>query len=59
LAKYEVKETFRDKETLELHVEGDLYETTDVKRAEFLQNHGYLGEKVKKAKPSSNEGEKE
>jgi hypothetical protein len=58
LAKYEVKETFRDKDTLELHVEGEFYETTDVKRAEFLQSHGYLGEKAKKAKPSNDEGQK-
>jgi hypothetical protein len=46
MAKYEVIEMFRDKDTHEVHAEGTHYETDDLKRAEFLQSHGYIGDEV-------------
>jgi hypothetical protein len=46
MAKFQVTETFRDKDTLEVQAEGTLYETDNLKRAKFLQSHGYLGDEV-------------
>jgi hypothetical protein len=44
---YEVIQTFRDKENLEIYSVGDLYDAGDAKRVKDLQLKGFLGEEVK------------
>jgi len=49
--KYPVIKKFRDKYTKILYKASDIYETEDVKRAEYLQGKGVLGELIEEPKP--------
>ena len=44
---YKVIQPFRDKDTLEVYIVGDVYEA-ESKRIKELQSLGFLGEEVKK-----------
>ena len=56
--KYKVIRKFRDKNTAKLYEVDSVYETSDKRRAEFLQKKGFIGEEIKDKKPEKKKADK-
>ena len=50
--KYPVKKAFRDKYTKVVYYPGDIYETKDITRGEYLQKAGFFGNKIAELRPA-------